>query len=326
VGGWTIVSLLEQGYRVRTTVRNLAREPQVRATLARQVDAGDRLSFFAADLIQDAGWERAADGADFILHVASPMGVGEFKDQDLIRPAREGTRRVLQAGAKAGVKRVVLTSSLMASLPSAPASTLGPTDESVWTDLDAPDVPHYARAKTLAERDAWEFIRQGARGMTLTTVLPALVQGPVLGADFSGSVELVARLLSGRISRLPRLGFSLVDVRDLVDLHLRALRAPEAAGERFAASSEFLWMADLARLLRERLGERAAKVPTRPVPDFLVRLAGWFDSEARQLTPNLGQRREFSSAKAERVLGWRARPMADSLVDTAESLLREGLV
>lgn len=325
VSGWALVALLKQGYRVRTTVRSLAREAEVRAAVARQVDPGDRLSFFAADLLKDEGWQPAADGADFILHVASPMGAGDSKGQDLIRPAREGTLRVLRAGAKAGVKRVVMTSSLVTALPPASQGSGTPTDETVWTDPTAKGVNHYTHSKTLAEQAAWDFVRQSGGCMTLATVLPGFILGPVLGRDISASLEVVARLLRGEVARLPRLGFSVVDVRDLVDLHLRAMVAPEAAGQRFAGTSNSLWMADMARVLRDRLGNRAAKVPTRPAPDFLVRVAALFNRDLRQLTGSLGQRREFTTAKAERLLGWRARPAEESLVDCAESLLREGL-
>lgn len=326
VGGWAIVALLQQGYRVRTTVRALSREGEVRAAIARQVDPADRLSFFAADLLKDEGWAQAADGARYILHVASPMGAGEFKGQDLIRPAREGTLRVLKAGAKAGVTRVVMTSSLVTALPTAGEGGQVPTDETVWTDLSARGVNHYTQSKTLAERAAWDFVRESGGPMTLTTVLPGMIQGPVMGRDYAASLEVLARMLRGQVSRLPRLGFSTVDVRDLVDLHLLAMKTPEAAGHRFAGTSNFLWMADMARVLRERLGARAAKVPTRMAPDFLVRLAGLFDSEIGQLSGDLGRRNEFSTAKARRMLGWSARPAEESLVDGAESLLREGLV
>ena len=330
LGGWTVVSLLKQGYRVRTTLRSLEREGQVRADIARQVDPGDRLSFFAADLLADEGWDRAAQGARFILHVAAPMGVGGSgsKTQDLIRPSREGTLRVLKAGAKAGVERVVMTSSLQAALPPAnPARDAPATDEALWTDLSSKDGTQYTRAKTLAEQDAWAFMRQGGAGaMTLSTVLPAIILGPVMSRDVSGSLEVVARMLRGKMPRLPRLGFSVVDVRDLVDLHLKAMTAPGAAGERFAASGDFLWLTDMARVLREHLGERASKVSTRTAPDFLVRFGALFDPEIRQLTPNLGLRREFTSAKAARMLGWRVRTAAEALVASAEGLVREGLV
>ncbi|RKH08236.1 NAD-dependent epimerase/dehydratase family protein, partial [Corallococcus sp. CA053C] len=329
LGGWTVDSLLKQGYRVRTTLRSLEREGQVRADIARQVDPGDRLSFIAADLLADEGWDRAAQGARFILHVAAPMGVGgsKSKTQELIRPSREGTLRVLKAGAKAGVERVVMTSSLQAALaPSGSAQGGPPGDETVWTDLSEKGTTDYTRAKTLAEQDAWAFMRGSPGAMTLTTVLPAFIQGPLMGRHVTGSLELVARMLRGQVSRVPRLGFCIVDVRDLVDLHLKAMTAPEAAGERFAGSSDFLWLADMARVLREQLGARAARVSTRRAPDFLVRFGALFNPELRQLTPGLGLRREFTSAKARRLLGWQARTATEAVVASGEALVREGLV
>ena len=333
VGSWAIAALLQQGYRVQTTVRSLTREPEVRASIARQADPADRLTFFAADLLKDEGWDRAAEGAQFILHIASPMPVYEYKNQDVIRPAREGTLRVLRAGAKAGVERVVMTSSVVTALSS---ETNGEhsTDETIWTDLTAKGMNDdqarglngYTRAKTLAEQDAWEFVRQEKGAMTLSTILAGSIQGPVLGKDFSGSIELVSRLLTGKVPALPRLGFSTVDVRDLVDLHLKAMTLPTAAGQRFIGTGDFLWLADMARILRDNLGVRASKVPTRLAPDFLVRLSGLFDSDAREVAPSLGRRREFSTAKAQKLLGWHARPASEAILDGAESLLVLGLV
>lgn len=222
IGGWCVIGLLQQGYVVRTTVRNLSREAEVRAALGKIVDPGDRLSFHAADLTADAGWDEAVDGCDYVLHVASPLGVAEPKDPNvLIGPARDGARRAVSAAIKAGVKRVVLTSSVAAtSRPAGGGDSV--SDESVWTDPAGRGVTAYSQSKTLAERAAWEMIAAAGGGATLATVNPALVLGPVLSKDFSESVQVVERLLSGRIPGLPRLGFNIVDVRDVADLHIRA--------------------------------------------------------------------------------------------------------
>lgn len=257
------------------------------------------------------------------------MPAGEFKGQDVIRPAREGTLRVLKAGAKAGVTHVVITSSTVAAQPSPGAASSRPTDEAVWTDTSSKpttDFARYAQAKTLAEQDAWAFVKNLNGQMTLSTILAASVQGPVLGKDYSASVDLVARLLKGQVPAIPRMGFSIVDVRDLVELHFRAMTTPEAVGQRFIAAGDFLWMADIAQILRSRLGSRAAKVTTRLAPDILIRFAGLFDSDARQITPLLGAKHEYSAAKAEKLLGWRPRPASESVVDCAESLISQGLV
>jgi dihydroflavonol-4-reductase len=325
IGNWMIAALLQRGYSVRTTVRNLSREASVRAAIAKQTHAGERLSFFAADLLGDAGWDAAVEGCDFIMHVASPMPVGEFKGTDVIRPAREGTLRVLKAGIRAGVRRVVITSSLQAALPPATYAG-GPTDETVWTDLSGKALNDYTRAKTLAEQDAWAFMQQQPGSMALTTILPGMVQGPVLGPDYSGSVELITRMLTGKIPRFPRIGFSLIDVRDLVDLHIRAMESASAAGQRYIGTADFLWFSEVARILRENFGERAAKVPTRALPDFVVRLLGCVSSDMRFFAQMLGKRREFTTQKAATMLGWQARPAADAIADTAMSLIRQGLV
>ena len=330
IGSWAIVALLQQGYHVRTTLRTIARQGKLRAAIATQTDPADRLTFFAANLMNDQGWSQATEGADYVLHVASSLGQGEDKGIDLIPSAREGTLRVLRASAKAGVQRVVVTSSVVAALPAAPTSPNSSPqkfDETMWTDPTAKGVHNYNQAKTLAERAAWNFIKEEGGAMTLATVLPAFVQGPTLSKDFaSASVELLARLLSGKLPALPRIGFSLVDVRDVVDLHLKAMTLPAAAGQRFIASTEFLWLADLARIMREQLDSRyITKIPTRPMPDFLLKFLALFSEEVRFLAPSLGQRREFSATKATQLLGWQPRPIATTIVDCAESLIQQGV-
>jgi dihydroflavonol-4-reductase len=325
IGGWCVIGLLQQGYTVRATVRSLAKEAAVRKALGTVVDPEDRLSFHAAELTADAGWDAAAGGCDYVLHVASPLGVAEPKDpNELIVPAREGARRALTAAIKAGVKRVVLTSSVAATSQRAGgADSL--SDETVWTDATDPKVGAYGQSKTLAERAAWDLIAASGGSTSLATVNPALVLGPVLSGDFSESVQVVERLLSGRVPGLPRLGFNIVDARDVADLHIRAMTAPEAAGQRFIAAGTYAWMTDLAALLRERLGEGAAKVPTRKVPDFVIRLAGLFDKDLGSVTPGLGQKHDFSS-KAQTLLGWKPRPLEDTVLDCARSLIATGAV
>lgn len=326
IGSWCVIGLLQQGYTVRTTVRTLGRESAVRAALGKVVDPQDRLSFHAADLTADAGWDAAASGCDYMLHVASPIAVAEPKNpDDLIIPARDGTRRAVGAALKAGVKRVVLTSSVAAT--SRPDGASGRvSDETVWTDLSDPKVSAYSRSKTLAERAAWDLIAASKGATTLATVNPSVVLGPVLSSDFSDSVQVVERLLSGRVPGLPRLGFSIVDVRDVADLHIRAMTAPQATGQRFIAAANFAWMADLAALLRARLGDAASKVPTRKVPDFVVRLAGLFDKNLAAVAPRLGQKRGFTSAKAQSMLGWRPRALEETVLDCARSLIAAGAV
>ena len=326
IGGWCVVRLLQDGYAVRTTVRDRSREGEVRAALGKLVNPENRLSFYAANLSSDEGWEEAASGCQYVLHVASPLGVQEPKDPDvLIKPAREGAKRVVAAAIKAGAKRVVMTSSVAAT-SKPPNSGDSVSDETVWTDATQRGVSAYAQSKTLAERAAWDLIKSAGGTTTLATVNPTLVIGPVMGRDFSESIQVVQRLVSGKVPGIPRLGFNFVDVRDVADLHVRAMTAPEAGGERFIAAGTFAWMSDIAEMLRAKLGDSASKVPTRRVPNFVMRLASLFDKDLGAVTPSLGKRHDHSSAKAQRMLGWRPRPMEATILDCARSLIAEGLV
>jgi dihydroflavonol-4-reductase len=303
VAGWCIVELDKRGYAVRTTVRQKSSQP-----------AG--VEIFIADLTKDDGWDQAMDGVDYVLHVASPLGTDEKDPDMLVRAARDGTLRVLKAATRAGVKRVVMTSSTAAC--TGPGGV--PGDETVWTDPDERGVNAYRRSKILAERAAWDYVRSDETAPELTTILPGAIFGPVLTKANLGSVELIQRLLTGRPPALPRVGFTVIDVRDLADLHIRAMTEPAAAGERFIAAGQFMTFADMAGVLRSNLGARAAKVPTREAPDFLVRLLARFIAPLRALVPLLGSPRQFSAAKVTRVLGFAPRPGAETIVDCAESL------
>lgn len=324
VAGWCIVELLRRGYTVRTTVRSLAKEPAVRAAIASAVDADDRLTFFAADLTKDEGWPLAMAGCDYVLHVASPLGIGGAQgSEDLATPAREGTLRVLQAATNAGVKRVVMTSAAAVATPPLQGGD-SLSDEAVWFDPREPNVDAYRQSKRLAEQAAWDFMRTHRTPTTLTTILPGAVFGPVLTTENMGSVQVIDRLLQGRVPASPRLGFEVVDVRDLADVHIRAMESAQAAGERWLAVGEFMWMSDIARTLRAQLGAAANKVPTRTLPNAVFRLMALFDPSLRPMTPRLGRKHLHSSAKARELLGWAPRPAAVTLADCARSLAPRG--
>jgi dihydroflavonol-4-reductase len=325
LAGWTIVGLLRRGYHVRATLRRLERAAEVRLRIATQIQADDRLSFIQADLLHDCGWAAAVDGVDFVIHIASPMPVAEFRRMDMVIPAREGTLRILRAARAAQVQRVVMTSTMDAALPQPGGDPRTTADESLWTKLPSAKADSYTRSKILAEQEAWSYV--AANGAPeLTTVLPAFMQGPVLGSDYSASISVLASLLNGAMPRIPKLGWEIVDVRDVVDLHLTAMTAPAAAGQRFIGTSQFLWLSEIALLLREQLGDEAAKIPTRTMPDVLMRVAALFQVELRTLVPKLGVKQLGSSAKAEKVLGWEPRPAAIAVIDGARSLIESGLV
>jgi dihydroflavonol-4-reductase len=325
LGGWCVIELLRRGYTVRTTVRSLSREAQVRAAVASEVDPGDRLAVLAADLTSDEGWPEAVEGCEYVLHVASPFPPKQPKDPDeLIVPAREGTLRVLRTSLNAGVKRVVVTSSVAAIRLSEDAA-VRPLNEADWTDPDSAGLTPYVRSKTIAERAAWELVRERGEEDRLSVVNPGAIIGPVLNDDLSYSLQAVQRLLGGTPG-VPRLGFSLVDVRDVADLEIKAMTAPEAGGERFIAATQFLWMAEIGEILRESLGRAGSKVPTRKVPNLLVRGMALFDPGIRSVVGGLGKRTELSSEKARSTLGWAPRPIRDTIAETGESLIRHGVV
>ena len=325
IGSHCILALLAAGYEVRTTVRNLNREDEVRAMLRTGgAEPGNRLTFVTADLEKDAGWNVAVAGCEFVHHVASPFPAGPPKhENDLIIPAREGALRVLRASRDAGVKRVVLTSSFAAiGYGSTPLDR--PFDERDWSDPDA-DIGAYPKSKTLAERAAWEFIERDGGGMEMAVVNPVVVFGPVLARDYSTSIMIVRRMLDGAIPGMPKIWFGAVDVRDVADMHLKAMTLPQAAGERFlAVAGDFLLFREIATILKQNLGAAAAKVPTRGIPNWAVRLFALFDPAVRLILPELGKKKTGSNRKAREVLGWNPRSREEAILATAESLLKVG--
>ncbi len=328
IGAHCILQLLQGGYQVRSTVRSLSRESDVRQMLrVGGVDAGDRLSFAAADLTKDGGWADAVRDCAYVLHVASPFppAIPQHEDE-LIVPAREGALRVLRAARDAGVKRVVLTSSF-AAIGYGQKPKGRPFNEEDWTDPNGDDVRAYVKSKTLAEKTAWDFLKAEGGALELSVVNPVGVFGPVLGPDYSTSILLVQRLMDGAMPGCPRLYFGAVDVRDVAGMHITCMTHPGAKGERFlAVAGEFLSIAEIARVLKQRLGAAARRVPTIELPDFLVRLAAMRDPAVQQILPELGKRKNGSNEKAKRVLGWQPRSNEECLIATAESLIALGLL
>jgi nucleoside-diphosphate-sugar epimerase len=328
IASHTILQLIGAGHTVRTTLRSLSRENEVRATLkAAGADPGDGLSFVAADLMSDAGWPAAVSGCEYVLHIASPFPSNVPKHEDeLIVPARDGALRVLRASRDAGVKRVVLTSSFAAIGYGHPERNDVFTEED-WTDPSGADVMPYTKSKALAERAAWDFIAREGAGLVLAVVNPVAVFGPVLGADYATSILLVQKMMDGALPGVPRMCLGVVDVRDVADLHLRAMTDAAAKGERFlAVAGDFMWLVEIAKALKERLGDKAKRVPTRQLPDWLVRLARFKDPAVKQIIPELGKWKNATSEKARAVLGWSPRSREESVSATAESLVRLGLV
>ncbi len=323
LAGWCIAELIRRGYRVRTTVRSPAREHEVHAAVDSEVDSHHNLTVHQADLLSDDHWDHVIEGCDYVLHVASPLPVSQPKDPDeLIVPAREGTVRVVSRALEAGVERIVLTSSVAAIRGGNEGRAL---DETIWTDLSSPDLTPYVQSKTIAEQTAWGLAAERDARDRVAAVNPTVIIGPVLSDDTSASLEVIQRLLKG-MPAMPRLGFGLVDVRDVADLEIRAMTSPKAGGERFVANAKWLWMSEIAAVLRERLGPRASKVPTRVAPDFVVRAMALFDGGIRSFKSSLGKRTDYQTAKAQDELGWSPRPIEDTIAEAAESLIAHGIV
>ncbi|MFB7997155.1 SDR family oxidoreductase [Streptomyces sp. NPDC056002] len=318
VGSHVIKQLLDEGFRVRTTVRSPGRADEVRAMVSARSGG---LEFAQADLTDDAGWADAVDECTYVVHVASPFPPAQPDDPDeLIVPARDGALRVLRAARDAGVKRTVLTSSFAAVGYSRKSGD--DYDETDWTD-PADDNTPYVRSKALAERAAWDFVETEGGGLELSVINPSGIFGPLLGPNPSASVGLVKAMLDGSMPVVPPVYFGVVDVRDVADLHVRALTHPAAAGERFLASDgPAVSLLQLARILREHLGEAAALAPTRELTPDEVREAAVGNPALRDSVRQLGRIPVLRTEKARTVLGWAPRDTATTVIDTAQSLIR----
>ena len=327
IAGFLIRQLVAEGWMVHTTVRSLAKEALARDLL--KVD-NSRLKFFAADLNADAGWAEAMAGCSHVAHVASPLPMGVPKDaNELIVPARDGALRALRAAKAAGVTRFVMTSSV-AAIAYGRGRGVHHFTEADWTDLSKPGLSPYIQSKTVAERAARDWVAKEGGGIEYCSINPSVVLGPVWSRDYSASVVIVKKLLDGSMGACPDVGFGIVDVRDVADLHVRALKAPNMAGERFIASGRFMKLREVADLLRAELGhglgQGAHKVTTRNVPDWLVRIAARFNPLAKAVVGELGNVRNQDASHAKAVLGWATRPVEQSILDSARSLLALGIV
>lgn len=323
IAGYIIRALLDEGWTVNTTVRDLAREAQLRTQLGGSYAS---LRFFQVDLLKDAGWRAAMDGCTHVCHVASPLSVNMPRHEDeLVVPAREGVLRALRFAKAAGVTRFVQTSSV-AAIVYGHGKGIRRFTEADWTDINGPGVQAYAKSKTVAERAAREWMAQHGQGMEFVSVNPSVVLGPVWGRDYSASIELVRQLLAGSVPGCPDLGFGVVDVRDVAALHLRALTEPGIDGERFIASGPFLKMIDVARILRQELGNQARRVPMRHVPDWMVHAMGLISPMVRQVTGELGNVRDTDAGHARTRLGWATRPVEQTIAECANSLIETRVV
>jgi len=325
IASYCIIALLNKGYRVRASLRSLSRTADVKQMLAvGGIRNFDHLSFVETDLSEESGWTEAVRGCTYVIHPASPTPNPAAKHEDeFIVPAVNGVLFVLRAAKAAGVKRVVLTSAFGAV--GMGTHKKGPYTEEDWSDLSQ-DLPAYQKSKTLSEKAAWEYVAGKGKGLELAVVNPVAVLGPVLGADYSHSIQMIHRALDGRMKGVPRIRFAYVDVRDVADLHLRAMELPAANGERFLATTAgALSMLDIAYILRAGLGAKAARVPKKEMPSWLIRVIALFNPRVRLVVPHLGMVKEASPDKAIRLLGWQPRNNKEAVLATGQSLVDLGL-
>ncbi|MBI5952725.1 MAG: aldehyde reductase [Chloroflexi bacterium] len=323
----TIIQLLQQGYKVRATLRTLSREAEIREAIGKHVEVGDNLEIISADLTQDSGWDKIVEGCESVLHVASPFPLLEPKDEnELITPAVTGTLRVLRAAHDAKIKRVVIVSSL-AAIYSGHNGENRTFDENDWSDVGK-DIGAYAKSKTLAESAAWDFINsaKNTNKLELVAVNPPLILGPVPNKDLPTSAEMVSTLMLGQVPGVARMKVGIVDVRDVASALILAMTIPEATGNRFLCPAGTIWLKDFADILRKKYAPRGYRVNALQIPVWVVRLLALFDKKIARVVGDLEWDFELSDEKIKRILKWSPRPMEEAILSMAESLIEQGLV
>lgn len=329
IAGHCIIQLLEQGHTVRATLRSRSKEPAVREQLrAAGLAQDDALSFVAADLLQDDGWEEAMAGVEHVLHLASPIRTDRVRDEEeVIAPARDGALRVLRAARSAGVRRVVMTSAFHAV-----GFGHGRIDhvftEEDWSPLHGPGMDAYGRSKVLAEKAAWDDVAAAGGSMELTTILPVAVMGPVIGPDVSGANHIVLSMLKGSMPGTPDMHVPIVDVRDVAAAHVAAMTAPGTAGQRFLLTTgePAIAMSRIAEILREELGDAASRAPRRRIPSLVVRAIALVNPDYRSVAADLGYVKRVSGRRAHDVLGIDPRPAREAIVAAGRSMVERGMV
>ena len=313
-----IIELLKNGYSVKGSLRSMNREQEVRDAVKTETD-DTKLEFCKLDLLEDDGWEDAMWDCDYLMHVASPFVIEDPKDEnELIKPAKEGTLRALNAAKKAGIKRVVLTSSV-AAVNSHMMS--GTSDHTTWTDINSKYVTPYQKSKTIAEKAAWDFYnnQDNSNKMEMAVINPGGVMGPQLGNDLGGaSTQIVSQLISGKFPMIPALSFPFIDVRDVAILHLKAMTTPEADGKRFiAAHSEPTWMYQVAEVLSAAGYE---KIKLKKAPSFMLKLIGLFDNKTKSLVPMLDKYVPCDNSQTVKILNWEPMPWEQAFIEHAKSI------
>ncbi|MDP3459316.1 MAG: aldehyde reductase [Hyphomonas sp.] len=324
IAGHVIHQLVEAGHEVTGTARSASKANALNKTLSAYAGHDIRIAIRAADLSSDEGWTEACEGMDYVQHIASPIPTNLPKDHDeLITPARDGAIRVLTAARAAGVRRVVMTSSMAAVAYGWGDARPKLLTEEHWSNSgNLADNTAYTRSKTIAERAAWDYVNGEGQGLELTTINPSAVLGPVMSGDFSASVEILTQLLSGKLPGTPRVGFGIVDVRDVAAAHVLAMTNPAAAGERFLVCDKFMWFSEVADTLRGQIPPAyEKKLPKGELPGWVLKLMANINPAVKQVIPELNRERNVSNEKAKRLLGWQPRTAEEAIISGAKSLI-----
>tara|TARA_B110000879_G_scaffold156655_1_gene202333 strand:- start:194 stop:1207 length:1014 start_codon:yes stop_codon:yes gene_type:complete len=324
IGNHCAVELIKNGYSVRGSVRSLSKKEKVIEAITKEIDPKDNLEFCELDLLEDKGWDKAMEGCEFVLHVASPFINIEPKDEnEYIRPAVDGTMRALKAAKKAGVKRVVLTSSMVSMLEDADKSIN--IDYNSWTNVKAKNVSAYAKSKTLAERSAWDFVKNQNKEnpMELSVVNPGPVFGPSLSGNLEGaSMGMFKNMILGKVPMVPKSSINMSDVRDVAKIHVLALENKNANGKRFIVTTEKPYaFQDLAQILKSNGYD---KVSTKLAPNFLLKFIGNFDREARSMRAFIGKTYNGDVSSTIKTFNWKPINFEKTVLDSAKSI--EGLI
>lgn len=320
LASWTVRKLLERNYEVVTTVRESKKTKVVTDMLNKEGIATDKLSFAFADLTKSDGWIEAMDGVDYVLHLASPLGGNNHENPELIQIAKKGVEVVLDVAVKAGVKRVVMTSSQGTCYP-LKSNTSPNINEEFWTDLENKHITNYMRSKVIAEKTAWDIINEQSN-TTLTTILPGAILGPYMAKKRSSTDQIFEMLLKGTPS--PKVIYPVVDVRDLAELHILAIENSAAVGQRFIAHSEEMPMPNMARLLKREYPNK--KISTFTIPDFVISIMSKFQPPMKVLNTMIGLKYHYDTSKARKMLGWNPRTATETVIDTAKYLTDNNLI
>lgn len=327
VGSHTAIQLLEKGYRVIGTLRTMKRADSIKRIIAQHTSYADRLSFVEADITDEKIWEKLMVGVDYVQHIASPFPkIMPSDENDLIIPARDGNINILSAAAECKVKRVVITSSGAAvQYGQAPEQRSKVFDETDWTDLNQKnDLTPYFKSKTIAEKAAWDFIKNDHSGLELAVVCPGLILGPLLEEDFSASANVVIKILDGSMPMVPQIGWEIVDVRSIASLLILSMEQPQAAGQRYIGSSGYLTFNDMSGILKKAYPEM--KIPSRKLPNFMVRILSLFDATLKPVLLDLGTERKMDHSKAVNDLGWKPIKPEETVLSCAASIFQLGIV